>query len=210
MTHLRRRVKAPGTYFVTSNTWQRRPLFLKEPPAALFLECLFHYRNQGNFLLHEFVLMPDHFHLLLTPEQGIALERAMQLIKGGSSRRIGKELGYEFPIWQTGFSDHRIRSQDDFTRYKKYISSNPVKKELVQDPAAYPFCSCYAELSSLMDPWPRQTLTSAAKAAPNKPQATAGLKPGPDITPAQTIEAAGLKPGPDITPAGALPRQRVT
>jgi len=35
--------------------------------AKLFLEVLLHYRQQGKYLLHEFVLMPDHFHLLITP-----------------------------------------------------------------------------------------------------------------------------------------------
>jgi putative transposase len=39
------------------------------------------YRTQKKYLLHEFVVMRDHFHLILTPT-GITLERAMQLIKG--------------------------------------------------------------------------------------------------------------------------------
>ena len=42
--------------------------------ARLLVDVLFHYRRQGKFLLHEFVLMPDHFHVLLTPAE--TLERA--------------------------------------------------------------------------------------------------------------------------------------
>lgn len=41
------------------------------------------------YLLHEFVVMPDHFHLILTPT-GITLERAMQCIKGGFSFQLNK------------------------------------------------------------------------------------------------------------------------
>jgi len=44
------------------------------------------YQLQEKYLLHEFVLMPDHFHLLITPTS--TLERALQLIRGGFSFRL--------------------------------------------------------------------------------------------------------------------------
>jgi len=50
--------------------------------ARLFMEVLFHYRDKRNYFLHEFVLMPDHFHLLVSPT--LSLERSLQLIKGDS------------------------------------------------------------------------------------------------------------------------------
>jgi len=56
-----------SVYFITAGTTQRAPLFSKEPMAKLFVEVLFHYRDHKNHLLHEFVLMPDHFHLLSHP-----------------------------------------------------------------------------------------------------------------------------------------------
>ena len=43
--------------------------------ARLFLDTLARYRREGRFLLHEFVLMPDHFHLLLTPAHDVSLEK---------------------------------------------------------------------------------------------------------------------------------------
>ena len=182
MTHLRRLVRTPGTYFVTSNTWQRRALFAKEPPARLFLDCLFRYRREDNFFLHEFALMPDHFHLLLTPAPHVALERALQLIKGGSSHLIRKELRYKFPIWQTGFDDHRIRDPRDYEQHRAYILENPVRNKLVEDAKAYPNCSSSPHLRGLLDAWP-PTMTSAPQRL--KPRLgtqaqTAGLKPGPD------------------------------
>ncbi|MFQ5777878.1 MAG: transposase [Terriglobia bacterium] len=97
MTHLRRLVRSPGTYFVTSNTWERRPLFRKESPANLFLDCLFHYRNEGSFLLHEFVLMPDHFHLLLTPAPNVTLERAFNSSKAAARTASGRNWGIASP-----------------------------------------------------------------------------------------------------------------
>ena len=180
MTHLRRLIRTPGTYFVTSNTWERRRVFHKEEPAGLFLDCLFGYRKDQKFLLHEFVLMPDHFHLLLTPAASITLERAMQLIKGGSSHRIRQELGYKFPIWQTGFDDHRIRSPRDYEQHQAYIHQNPVREKLVENAADYLFSSLHSQVQPLLDAWVPRT-ASAAKAAYGH-VIRAGLKPGPDTT----------------------------
>jgi len=73
------------TYFVTSDTWERRALFLNEAWARLFFKTLLSHRGDA-YLLHEFVLMPDHFHLLITPTS--ALEHAVQLVKGGFSFRV--------------------------------------------------------------------------------------------------------------------------
>jgi putative transposase len=98
----------PGTYFVTFSTWQRNRLFVVDAYARLFLKTMYGYERQGRFLLHAFVLMPDHIHLLLTPSFQTTLERAVQLIKGGYSHAVGIEIGTKKEIWQRGFTDHRI------------------------------------------------------------------------------------------------------
>ncbi len=74
----------PGTYFVTSRTSNSRRVLQLERNAELFLETLQHYEREGHYMLHAFVIMPDHIHLMLTPT-GVTLERAMMLIKGGFS-----------------------------------------------------------------------------------------------------------------------------
>jgi putative transposase len=60
--------------------------------ANLLIDAIFHYRREQKFLIYEFVVMPNHIHMLLAPA-GIALEKAMQLVKGGYSYRVKKELG---------------------------------------------------------------------------------------------------------------------
>src|ERR1700746_2578274 len=128
-----------ATYFVTSETWERRALFRAEPWARLFFENLLLHRD--SYLLHEFVLMPDHFHLLLTPS--VVLERAVQLIKGGFSYRAKKELGTNAEIWQRGFADHRIRGAKDYEMHVHYIHLNPVKKHLCDTPVGYRYSSAF-------------------------------------------------------------------
>lgn len=102
------------TFFVTAVTWQGRSLFKSEPMARLFLETVLRYRDQGRFHLHELVLMPDHFHSLITPASDVSLEKAMQLIKGGFSFRVKRELGSQLEIWQEGFTEHRVKGVEDF------------------------------------------------------------------------------------------------
>ncbi|MFP5228173.1 MAG: REP-associated tyrosine transposase [Acidobacteriota bacterium] len=138
------------TYFVTSKTWEGRTLFRAEPWARLFFKTLLSYRGKA-YLLHEFVLMPDHFHLLVTPS--IALERAVQFIKGGFSYRAKKELGSNLETWQRGFSDHRVRDAEDLDLHIHYIHLNPVKKHLSENPSAYPYSSAYAGWK--LDPFPQ-------------------------------------------------------
>lgn len=129
------------TYMLTSNTWERRALFRSERWARLLIDTLHHYRNSA-YLLHEFVVMPDHTHILITPV--VPLEKTAQFIKGGFSYRAKKELGSNMEIWQVGFQDHRIRDAADYDTHVVYIHENPVRWNLCKTASEYPFSSAYA------------------------------------------------------------------
>jgi putative transposase len=137
-----------ATYFVTSITYQRRRLFQVETNARLFLETLQHYRSEGKYKLHAFVVMPDHIHLLITPLE-VTVERAVGLIKGGFSHRMGSK----FPVWQKSFTERRMRDADEFIWRREYIHQNPVRAHMVQSAEDYPFSSAF------------RTRTAAAEAA---------------------------------------------
>jgi len=158
----KRQAHVAGTYFITSRTWESRALLFAEQNCSLFIETLLHYRGQGAFALHSFVLMPDHFHVLLTPGPVITLERAVQFIKGGSAHRMRGERPSTFPVWQRGFSDHRIRDAGDYASHVRYIEQNPVRKRLVTSARDYRWSS--ASGNHNMDPIP-QGLKPAEKAA---------------------------------------------
>lgn len=133
----------PRTYFVTSTTRGRRALFQADAPARCFFRALFEYRNQGRYAVHEFVLMPNHFHLLLTVPAGVTIERAVQLIKGKSAYRLSHELGWRLQVWQRGFTDHHITDVRDYARHCDYIMRNAVRRRLAASAADYRFCSAY-------------------------------------------------------------------
>lgn len=141
-----------NAYFVTSATWGHRPLFQTDRMATLFIETISHYRREGKFLLHEFVAMPDHVHLLFTPT-GVALERAVQLVKGGLSYRVKKDLGVNTEIWEHGYVDHRIRDPWDYAKHVNYIHDNPVKAGLVASARDFPYSSAHGGFE--LDPCPQ-------------------------------------------------------
>jgi putative transposase len=156
------------TYFVTASTWQRRALFTNQRWAELFLETLHSYRGSA-YLLHEYVLMPDHFHVLITPQESI--ERAVQFMKGGFSFRAKKELGSSMEIWQRGFSDHRVRDCRDLEIHVDYVLRNPVGRKLVESAREYPYCSAYPgslkdELPQWLKPEGEEILVGTAEAVP--------------------------------------------
>ena len=141
------------TFFVTSVANLRRPLFKKEEMARLFLNVLQDYRGQGRYLLHEFVVMPDHFHLIITPAADVPLEKAGQYIKGGFSFRAKRELAFRSLVWQEkSFTNHRIRDAEDYQKHREYIHNNPVKAGLVKTPSAYPYSSAFPGME--LDPVP--------------------------------------------------------
>jgi REP-associated tyrosine transposase len=138
------------TYMVTSSTWERRSLFQAEPWAKLLIDTLYHYRSAA-YLLHEFVIMPDHFHVLIGPQT--SLEKAVQFIKGGFSYRAKKELGSNMEVWQKGFQDHRIRDAGDYAQHVRYIHENPLKERFCERPEEFPYSSAHHGFD--LDPVPQ-------------------------------------------------------
>lgn len=138
-------------------------MFQVEKIARLLIEVMFEYRTQKKYQLHEFVVMPDHIHLILTPT-GITLERSMQLVKGGFSFQLNKALRNKRDPWQPSFFDRRIRDALEYQKYKDYIWQNPVKKGLARTPEEYPYSS--ANPAFKMDPVPQRLKPLAFRALP--------------------------------------------
>jgi putative transposase len=111
--------------------------------AALFIEVLRSYMRAGKMTVHDFVIMPNHVHVLMTVSGEMSLEKAMQLIKGSFSFRANKELGFHGEIWQRGYSDVQILDDQSFQQHREYIENNPVKAGLANRRDEYPFGSAY-------------------------------------------------------------------
>ena len=136
-------LQSERTFFVTTKSSMGRRLLQSERNATLLIEVLRSCVAERKFELHNFVIMPDHLHLLLTVDGEMTIEKAMQLVKGRFSYRLKKEFGYPGEVWQRGFSEERSDSSESFSRHREYIAQNPVKAGLVDSPEQFPFCYTY-------------------------------------------------------------------
>jgi putative transposase len=93
--------------------------------------------------LHDFVVMPDHVHLLITVQGGMTVEKVVQFIKGGFSYRLRNEFGCAGEVWQPGFSEVRVDDRESFLQHREYIAQNPVKARLVDSAERFPYCFTY-------------------------------------------------------------------
>jgi putative transposase len=109
------------------------------------VSTLLHYRAQGRYLLHSYVVMPDHVHLLLTPAPDVSLEKVIQYVRGGFSFRMESKLD----VWERGHFDKRLASSSNYRACIRYIEENPVKAGLAVVATGYPFSSAGRHLDAM-------------------------------------------------------------
>ncbi len=134
------RPNRPGIAFVTLTTCDRRPVFEIARIAELFVDTLLHYRTVGHYKLHAYVVMPDHVHLLLTP-QGMTLDQAVELIKHGFAYRLDSQL----PLWQNGFTGYSVANLRDLEIVRAFIHQIPVRAHLATAAELYRHSSAYRQ-----------------------------------------------------------------
>ena len=139
------------TYFITASAYMHQNLFQRTETADLLLVTLFRYRDAGEFALHEFVIMPNHIHLLLSIEEA-HIGRAMQMVKGGFSHALGTTELKLKAVWQPSYCEHRVRDDSEYVRMRNYIHQNPVRRGLAETAANYPYSS--ASTSQRLDEVP--------------------------------------------------------
>ncbi len=141
-----------NTYFITSSAYMHQNLFQRTETAELLLTTIFRNRDAGEFLIHEFVIMPNHIHLLLSVDDGHTIGRAMQLIKGGFSHGMGLAGLKLKAVWQPSYYEHRVRDDIEYERMRNYIHNNPVRRGLAVRAEGYPYSS--ASTSRALDEVP--------------------------------------------------------
>ncbi len=128
------------TFFATTKTHAGRRLLQSDRNATLLIGILRCCVAERKFQPHDFVIMPDHIHLLITVGGSMSIERAMQFVKGRFSYRLKKELGYLGEVWQPGFSEMRADTEEIVAKYRQYIEQNPIKAGLAEKAGQYPYC----------------------------------------------------------------------
>jgi putative transposase len=116
------------------------PRWLKEAAvAACVVDAIRRgERTLGQYVVHAFVVMPNHVHLLMEPR--VSLARITNGLKGVSARDANRVLGRTGePFWQDESFDHWVRDAGEFERIRNYIIQNPVRAGLVGRPEEWPW-----------------------------------------------------------------------
>ena len=119
-------------YHVTTATVDRTPVFADFYAARGLMRTFMQSDANGFTQTIACVVMPDHLHWLFSLAQDQAISSLMRSVKSLSAKKIGA------PIWQKGFYDHALRSEDNLQETARYIVANPVRAGLVQKVADYP------------------------------------------------------------------------
>jgi len=120
--------------------------FTEEATAKLVCENVEHYCRKLRFRLFGFCVMPDHLHVLLSPNAaGHALEDWLKAFKSYTTNRYQKNHTVK-RLWQRSAHDHVCRSCESAEAVLRYIAENPVRKGLVKDWRHWPWTKTYIEI----------------------------------------------------------------
>ncbi len=109
---------------------------LRDPKVAkIVADALLHFDGE-RYKLGEWVVMPNHVHLLVTPKNGHELTDILHSWKSFSANEINELLGLSGQLWQHESFDHIVRSQEELERIEQYIRDNPKKAGITVAPAS--------------------------------------------------------------------------
>jgi REP element-mobilizing transposase RayT len=103
---------------------------LLEPANAEIVAGAFHHYDKRNYLLHAWVIMPNHVHVLVSPGESISLNQIVAGWKRFTGTRINAHSGACGAFWQKDYFDRLIRDCDHFLNVARYIRRNPLKAKL--------------------------------------------------------------------------------
>jgi len=134
-TDLRKgRGSEPGReYLVTTVIHRRLPVFRDFWVARACIRPLAATETDTDAHWLAWVLMPQHFHGLVSLGPHTGLSDLMRRLKGASALAVNRHLGRRGTLWQPGFYDHALRREESRIQAARYIVANPLRAGLVKD-----------------------------------------------------------------------------
>ena len=124
----------------------RLPCFLDDGDRLRYLHLLSESLARTQCALHAYVLMDNHVHLLVTPQNAGDVGRLMQRLGTRYVCLFNARHGRTGSLWEGRYKACLVDSEDYVLRCHRYIELNPVRARLTDDPATYRWSSCPAYL----------------------------------------------------------------
>jgi len=151
---LKRYYGARDLHFITCSCYRRRPLLATAYRRDLLLELLEEVRRRHRFVVLGYVIMPEHFHLLISEPHITTPSIVMQVLKQRFAHQVlrrsrlaqrngQKSLWPEVAgeIWQRRFYDFNVWTERKQVEKLRYMHRNPVKRGLVSQPEHWAWSS---------------------------------------------------------------------
>jgi REP element-mobilizing transposase RayT len=98
---------------------------LRKPPLRIIVEDALRHFDGERYRLDEFIVMPNHVHVVVTPLGKNSLSAIIHSWKAFTGRKLNALLNQKAPFWQKESFDHIVRSTASLEKFRQYIRDNP-------------------------------------------------------------------------------------
>ena len=116
-------------------------MFFAEDDYRFYIECLGEFSKRYNCLIHAYVLMTNHVHLLVTPQQECSVPQMMQSLGAKYVRYINKAYRRSGTLWEGRYKPSLVDTNNYLLLCMRYIELNPVRAGMTEVPAEYRWSS---------------------------------------------------------------------
>jgi len=116
----------------------RLPCFFSADDYQFYLECLGESACRYGCVIHAYVLMTNHIHLLMTPINENAISRVLQSVGRRYVRHINQMYQRTGTLWEGRHKGSLVQSEEYVLACYRYIELNPVRAGIVAHPSEYP------------------------------------------------------------------------
>lgn len=119
----------------------RQAIFFADKDYRVYLGWVHEAAQRWGCVIHAYVLMTNHVHLLMTPQDSEAISRVMQYVGRRYVPYVNQTYGRHGTLWEGRFKASLIQSEAYLLTCHRYIELNPVRAGIVTDPGDYPWSS---------------------------------------------------------------------
>jgi len=131
----------------------RQACFFADDDYQFFLDCLVKLAKRFRCALHAYVLMTNHFHLLLTSELPVGPSLLMKFLGQRYVQYVNRAHKRTGSLWEGRFRSSLVQTERYVLGCYRYIEMNPVRANRVRDPIEYPWSSCAANAAGKPLAW---------------------------------------------------------
>ena len=119
----------------------REPIFNRDADYRYYLRRLGEAIVKHNCQIHAYVLMTNHVHLLMTPLESSGIAKSIQTLGRYYVQYFNKNYGRTGTLWEGRYKCSPVDTEQYLLICYRYIELNPVRANIVMDPAQYPWSS---------------------------------------------------------------------